>query len=83
MLIYNIFFPHVKEHFPPHTKASQLRPAHRGDSEGGIIFINSCLKKKHQTGIWGTHKACWWRLCLFGETQSKNSVAVLVALNSA
>jgi len=27
MLIYNIFFPHIKEYFPPHTKASQLKPS--------------------------------------------------------
>ena len=55
MLIYNLFFPYIKEHFLPHTKASQLDQPYCRDSEGGIIFINSHLKKMHQTGVWGTH----------------------------
>lgn len=64
------------------SKLCSLDQPYYGDSEGGIIFINSHLKKMRETGVLG-HTLCWWRLCLFGETASKNSAAVVVALNSA
>lgn len=53
MLIYNLFFPYIKEHFSPHTKASHLRPALLWRFRRWNYFINSHPEKMHQTGVSG------------------------------